>query len=143
MRHFSGSGDRVRWLSSFALNREIIGRHADALPFRKITTASLALGGSRGDLCRRGGNFRRTSPGTVPGYRRGGHLAEAPEAANDRQAMHTTAHPDDEHGGVLAMLSRGQGASVSLLTLTRGESGDNAIGPELFDALGLMRTENS
>ncbi len=55
--------------------------------------------------------------------------------------MHTTAHPDDEHGGVLAMLSRGQGARVSLLTLTRGESGDNAIGPELFDALGLMRTE--
>jgi LmbE family N-acetylglucosaminyl deacetylase len=56
-------------------------------------------------------------------------------------AMHTTAHPDDEHGGVLAMLSRGQGARVSLLTLTRGESGDNAIGAELFDALGLLRTE--
>jgi LmbE family N-acetylglucosaminyl deacetylase len=55
--------------------------------------------------------------------------------------MHTTAHPDDEHGGVMAMLSRGQGARVSLLTLTRGESGDNAIGPELFDALGLLRTE--
>ena len=55
--------------------------------------------------------------------------------------MHTTAHPDDEHGGVLAFLSRGQGARVSLLTLTRGESGDNAIGPELFDALGLLRTE--
>ena len=55
--------------------------------------------------------------------------------------MHTTAHPDDEHGGVLAALSRGQGARVSLLTLTRGESGDNAIGPELFDALGLIRTE--
>jgi LmbE family N-acetylglucosaminyl deacetylase len=55
--------------------------------------------------------------------------------------MHTTAHPDDEHGGVLAMLSRGSGATVSLLTLTRGESGDNAIGPELFDALGLIRTE--
>jgi LmbE family N-acetylglucosaminyl deacetylase len=57
------------------------------------------------------------------------------------RVMHTTAHPDDEHGGVLAMLSRGQGARVSLLTLTRGESGDNAIGAELFDALGLMRTE--
>jgi LmbE family N-acetylglucosaminyl deacetylase len=56
-------------------------------------------------------------------------------------AMHTTAHPDDEHGGMLAFLSRGQGARVSLLTLTRGESGDNAIGPELFDALGLIRTE--
>jgi len=55
--------------------------------------------------------------------------------------MHTTAHPDDEHGGLLAMLSRGEGARVSLLTLTRGEAGDNAIGPELFDALGLIRTE--
>jgi hypothetical protein len=39
------------------------------------------------------------------------------------------------------MLSRGQGARVALLTLTRGESGDNAIGPELFDGLGLIRTE--
>jgi LmbE family N-acetylglucosaminyl deacetylase len=56
-------------------------------------------------------------------------------------AMHTTAHPDDEHGGVLAQLSRGQGVRVSLLTLNRGESGDNAIGPELFDAVGLIRTE--
>ncbi|HRB12144.1 MAG TPA: PIG-L family deacetylase, partial [Vicinamibacteria bacterium] len=56
-------------------------------------------------------------------------------------AMHTTAHPDDEHGGVLSQLSRGQGARVSLLTLNRGESGDNAIGSELFDGLGLIRTE--
>jgi len=56
-------------------------------------------------------------------------------------AMHTTAHPDDEHGGLLAWLSRGQGARLALLTLNRGESGDNAIGPELFDGLGLIRTE--
>jgi len=55
--------------------------------------------------------------------------------------MHTTAHPDDELGGMLAHMSRGRGARVSLLTLTRGEAGDNAIGPELFDAVGLIRTE--
>src|SRR5215472_18259662 len=55
--------------------------------------------------------------------------------------MHTTAHPDDEHGGMLALVSRGEGARVSLLTLNRGEAGDNAIGPELFDALGLIRTD--
>src|SRR6476646_11349000 len=55
--------------------------------------------------------------------------------------LHATAHPDDEHGGVLARLSRGDGARVILLTLTRGESGDNAIGPQLFDALGLIRTD--
>jgi LmbE family N-acetylglucosaminyl deacetylase len=56
-------------------------------------------------------------------------------------AMHTTAHPDDEHGGMLTQLSRGLGARVSLLTLNRGESGDNLIGAELFDAVGLIRTE--
>jgi LmbE family N-acetylglucosaminyl deacetylase len=55
--------------------------------------------------------------------------------------MHTTAHPDDEHGGMLALASRGEGARVSLLTLNRGEAGDNAIGSELFDGLGLIRTE--
>jgi LmbE family N-acetylglucosaminyl deacetylase len=55
--------------------------------------------------------------------------------------MHTTAHPDDEQGGMLAYVSRGLGARTTLLTLNRGESGDNAIGPELFDLLGLIRTE--
>ena len=55
--------------------------------------------------------------------------------------LHATAHPDDEQGGVLARLSRGDGARVILLTLTRGESGDNAIGPQLFDALALIRTD--
>jgi LmbE family N-acetylglucosaminyl deacetylase len=63
------------------------------------------------------------------------------ELQTTASVMHTTAHPDDEHGGLLAMLSRGRGARVSMLTLTRGESGDNAIGPELFDAVGLIRTE--
>ena len=55
--------------------------------------------------------------------------------------LHVVAHPDDEHGGVLAYLSRGQGARVALLSLNRGEGGANALGPELFDALGLVRTE--
>ncbi len=55
--------------------------------------------------------------------------------------LHTTAHPDDEHSGALTMLSRGLGARTALLTINRGEAGDNAIGPELFDALGLIRTD--
>ena len=55
--------------------------------------------------------------------------------------LHITAHPDDEHGGVLTLLSRGHGARVALLSLTRGEAGANAIGPELFDALGWIRAE--
>ena len=54
-------------------------------------------------------------------------------------AMHTTAHPDDEHGGVITKVSRKDGARLALMTLNRGESGDNAIGPELFDGLGLIQ----
>ena len=52
-----------------------------------------------------------------------------------------TAHPDDENNGLHALLSRGLGARVSLLTLTRGGGGQNEIGPELFDGLRVLRTE--
>ena len=55
--------------------------------------------------------------------------------------LHTHPHPDDEHGALLALLSRGLGARTSVLTMNRGEGGANAIGPEVFDALGLLRTE--
>jgi LmbE family N-acetylglucosaminyl deacetylase len=54
--------------------------------------------------------------------------------------MYTTAHPDDENGGVLALEARGEGADVMLLTLTRGEGGQNKTGSELFDELGVLRT---
>jgi LmbE family N-acetylglucosaminyl deacetylase len=50
------------------------------------------------------------------------------------------AHPDDEDGALLTYLSRGLGARCTLLTLTRGEGGQNAMGGESYDALGLMRT---
>ncbi len=55
--------------------------------------------------------------------------------------MLTIGQPDEEHGGMLALLGRGQGVRTALLTFNRGEGGDNAIGSELFDALGLLRTE--
>ena len=52
-----------------------------------------------------------------------------------------TAHPDDEDGGMLAGQSRGLGARASLLTLTRGEGGQNAMTTDFYDALGLERTQ--
>lgn len=55
--------------------------------------------------------------------------------------LYTAAHPDDEQGGTLTYLSRGLGVRTSMLTLNRGEGGANAIGSELFDGLGLIRTE--
>lgn len=56
-------------------------------------------------------------------------------------AMHTAAHPDDEDSGLLATLARGYNARVSYLSLTRGEGGQNVIGPELFESLGIIRSE--
>jgi len=56
------------------------------------------------------------------------------------RVLFVTAHPDDEHNGMLVRLSRGLGLRTGLLTLTRGEGGQNAIGPELFEALGVLRT---
>ncbi len=55
--------------------------------------------------------------------------------------LHTTAHPDDEHADLLTYLGRGTGTRTALLSLNRGEGGANVLGPELFDALGLLRTE--
>ncbi|HEV2386668.1 MAG TPA: PIG-L family deacetylase [Candidatus Acidoferrales bacterium] len=52
-----------------------------------------------------------------------------------------TAHPDDEDGGLLAYESRGEGARVALLTLNRGESGQNLMTGDYFDAMGLLRAE--
>jgi LmbE family N-acetylglucosaminyl deacetylase len=56
------------------------------------------------------------------------------------RVLYVTAHPDDEHNGILVRLSRGLGLRTALLTVTRGEGGQNAIGPELFEALGVLRT---
>lgn len=55
--------------------------------------------------------------------------------------LHTGAHPDDEDSALIARLARGDGARVAYLSLNRGEGGQNRIGPELFDALGVIRTE--
>jgi LmbE family N-acetylglucosaminyl deacetylase len=54
--------------------------------------------------------------------------------------LHTTAHPDDEDGGMLVLESRGHGVTTELLTLTRGEGGQNRMGSNLFDELGALRT---
>jgi LmbE family N-acetylglucosaminyl deacetylase len=50
------------------------------------------------------------------------------------------AHPDDEDGALLTYLSRGLGVRCTLLTLTRGEGGQNAMSGDSYDALGLIRT---
>jgi LmbE family N-acetylglucosaminyl deacetylase len=55
--------------------------------------------------------------------------------------MQIVAHPDDEDGGMLTLQARGRGVSTLLMTLNRGEGGQNKIGSNLSDVLGVLRAE--
>jgi len=55
--------------------------------------------------------------------------------------MQVVAHPDDEDGGVLTLQARGRGVSTLLMTMNRGEGGQNKIGSNLSDVLGVLRAE--
>jgi LmbE family N-acetylglucosaminyl deacetylase len=79
------------------------------------------------------------APGTGPG------LAETVEAIESAgvatRILYITAHPDDESAAVLTYLARGLHADVALFSITRGEGGQNALGPEQAPQLGLIRTQ--
>ena len=79
------------------------------------------------------------APGTGPG------LPETVEAIDSTRIttriLYITAHPDDESAALLTYLARGLHADVALLTLTRGEGGQNDLGPEQAPQLGLIRTQ--
>jgi LmbE family N-acetylglucosaminyl deacetylase len=79
------------------------------------------------------------APGTGPG------LPETIEAIDSARVttriLYITAHPDDESAAALTYLARGLHADVALLSLTRGEGGQNALGPEQAPQLGLIRTQ--
>ncbi|PYT48550.1 MAG: hypothetical protein DMG44_14195 [Acidobacteria bacterium] len=79
------------------------------------------------------------APGTGAG------LAETIDAIDcarvTTRILYVTAHPDDESGAVLTYLARGLRADVALLSLTRGEGGQNDLGPEQAPQLGLIRTQ--
>ena len=60
--------------------------------------------------------------------------------ANKRVLM-IGAHPDDEYSDLVALFARGMGAQVAYLSLSRGEGGQNLIGPELGPELGIIRSE--
>lgn len=61
--------------------------------------------------------------------------------AEPRRVLVIGAHPDDEDTELLALASQGYGARAAYLSLSRGEGGQNLIGEELGEALGLLRTQ--
>ena len=75
---------------------------------------------------------------------RGQTLADTLEAIQQARVvtrvMFIVAHPDDEASTLLTYLPHGLGTDTTLLTLNRGEGGQNAIGPEQGKQLGILRS---
>ncbi|MFN7942029.1 MAG: PIG-L family deacetylase [Thermoanaerobaculia bacterium] len=61
--------------------------------------------------------------------------------ATSKRLLVVGAHPDDEDTALLAAISLGQGGEAAYLALSRGEGGQNLIGPELGVGLGLVRSQ--
>jgi LmbE family N-acetylglucosaminyl deacetylase len=55
--------------------------------------------------------------------------------------LYIAAHPDDENTRFISYLSNEKKARTGYLSLTRGDGGQNLIGPELRELLGLIRTQ--
>ena len=106
---------------------------------RRFAVVVLVSSGVAGILPRRAPAQFPPAPGTGPG------LPETIEAIDRARVttriLYVTAHPDDESSSVLTYLARGLHADVALLSLTRGEGGQNDLGPEQAPQLGLIRTQ--
>ena len=62
------------------------------------------------------------------------------QRSQDYRILYLAAHPDDENTRLIAHWSKYNGYDVAYLSLTRGEGGQNMIGPELGEALGVIRS---
>ena len=79
---------------------------------------------------------QQTTPPSQPPERE--TSAPAPVTA---RVLLVAAHPDDEDTGLIAWLARGRSVETAYLSLTRGDGGQNLIGNELGEALGVIRTQ--
>lgn len=68
-------------------------------------------------------------------------LVAAAARAQPMRVLWVAAHPDDEDTNMIAWLARGRNVQTAYLSLTRGDGGQNLIGNELGEALGVIRTE--
>jgi len=98
--------------------------------------------GTPGRIAAQAGTRPPTVP-VAPAYGQGA-IALAEQVAGTGNTMRVLligAHPDDEDTRLLTWLARGQHVETAYLSLTRGDGGQNLIGNELGEALGVIRTE--
>jgi len=87
---------------------------------------------------------RAAAPQEAPAPGRGQSVADTLESIQKARVvtrvLFTVAHPDDEASTLLTYLPHALGTDTTLLTLNRGEGGQNAIGPEQGAQLGILRS---
>ncbi|MEM6326303.1 MAG: PIG-L family deacetylase, partial [Bacteroidota bacterium] len=66
-----------------------------------------------------------------------------PDAPGPLRVMNLAAHPDDEDGLTLAYYRGHRDALATSIIFTRGEGGQNEIGPDLYERLGAVRTRET
>ena len=85
-----------------------------------------------------------TVPVRVPAQALFNVVSQPSALPNGREHMRVLwigAHPDDEDTQLIAWLARGKSVETAYMSLTRGDGGQNLIGNELGEALGVIRTE--
>src|ERR1700733_9112339 len=80
-----------------------------------------------------GGAPTTTSPATI--------LQDMQSFREMGSVLYVAAHPDDENTLLLAYLARGRNYRTAYLSITRGDGGQNVLGPEFGEKLGVARTE--
>ena len=80
-----------------------------------------------------------------------GQLNKQPDAASIKlqlkklgflgSVLYVAAHPDDENTRAITFFANDKLATTAYLSMTRGDGGQNLIGPEIRDQLGLIRTQ--
>src|SRR5262245_20660629 len=79
---------------------------------------------------------RAADPPSGPAIRQ-----ELREFAAMGSVLYVAAHPDDENTQVITYLVRGRGYRTAYLSLTRGDGGQNLLGPQFSEQLGVARTQ--
>ena len=102
--------------------------------FRKSTPAVLAATLTLLAIGSLAAQYRPTPPSSVL-------LHELQKLQNVSSALYVAAHPDDENTRLIAYLANGEKAETAYLSLTRGDGGQNLIGTDIREGLGVIRTQ--
>ena len=82
------------------------------------------------------------APPLFPEATSGGEIQLALQKLNVLgRVLYIAAHPDDENTNLMAFWANGSLYETAYLSITRGDGGQNLIGPELRERLGVIRTE--